>query len=499
MGSYTRTLFIGVDAGDKELILHWARAGELPTFRRLFDEAAWATTVNPPALFVGSIWPSFYTSLSPTKHGRYCFNQLRSGTYETPKFLPSQTKGSAFWSVLGQAGKKVAVIDIPKSTLDPSLNGMQVVDWVTHDPDEGFRTQPPSLTREIENKYGLDPIGICDGKRQSAADFKTFRDKLLQRVRMKEELSSSVLGQGGWDAFLTTFTESHCVGHQCWHLWDKTHPRYDAALAAEVGNPILEVYRAIDAAIGRLWEKVGPETPLIVLASHGMGPHYEATFFFNEILKKLDRRFPAAASGSLSLKEIARRLWHVIPRSIRQHLFKDLKQQLNKEADGRRYYQVPNNDVHAGVRINKIGREPKGCVSSDEFETVRDELITDLMGLKNAESGEPLVLGVHRIEDLYPGLDTSALPDLVLEWNRSKPIRAAASPKIGRIEGDYEGCRTGDHKSSGLFFAAGPPFTKGRLPQAVSVMDFGPTIASLLGVDLGRVDGRSFIDRVHAR
>jgi hypothetical protein len=50
--------------------------------------------------------------------------------------------------------------------------------------------------------------------------------------------------------------------------------------------------------------------------------------------------------------------------------------------------------------------------------------------------------------------------------------------------------RTGDHRPDGLYLAAGPGLNPKRVEKPASVMDFGPTIAARLGVELGDVDGR---------
>jgi predicted AlkP superfamily phosphohydrolase/phosphomutase len=65
-----RVLFLAADAMDKDLVLRWAEDGTLPTFRRLLSTAAWGNTENPPGLFVGAVWPSFWTSVSPARHAR---------------------------------------------------------------------------------------------------------------------------------------------------------------------------------------------------------------------------------------------------------------------------------------------------------------------------------------------------------------------------------------------------------------------------------------------
>ena len=107
-----------------------------------------------------------------------------------------------------------------------------------------------SVAHQLNEQFGMDRIGLCDHKRlRTAADFAAFRDALVARVQVKLAASQELLRQGPWDLFMPVFGESHCIGHQCWHLHDASHPRYDAAIASAIGDPLLTVYRAIDEAI----------------------------------------------------------------------------------------------------------------------------------------------------------------------------------------------------------------------------------------------------------
>jgi len=68
-------------------------------------------------------------------------------------------------------------------------------------------------------------------------------------------------------------------------------------------------------------------------------------------------------------------------------------------------------------------------------------------------------------------------------------VRKVASEKIGTIEREYGGIRTGDHRNPGMFFARGPAIEAGELAEPVPVTDFAPTLSALLGVRLPDVDG----------
>lgn len=498
-GSLTRILFLAVDAGDKDLILAWAREGVLPTFRSLLETSAWGPTENPTGLFVGAIWPSFWTGLSPALHGRYCFSQLRTGTYDNYLVTPTDTAGAPFWDALSAGGRRVAILDVPKTSPSPRINGIQIVDWGTHDPNLGFCTSPETLASEIQDRFGRHPVPQCDVfVRREPGEFVRFRDALIRGVQTKAELAAHFLERGGWDLFLTVFAESHCVGHQCWHIHDPKHPHHDPATALSVGDPVRDVYIAIDAALGRLLAQAGTDTTVFVLASHGMGPHYDATFLLDEMLRRL-LEVPAAPRTKRALARFLESVWRGLPaplRSLLRPLRGRAKQIVGVAASSpdlalRTCFSTPNNDVYGGIRVNLAGREPQGLIRpGPDFDAFCEELIRDLSAFVNLDTGKPLVKRVLRTSDLYQGERLRDLPDLLVEWDRDAPISRIHSPKTSVIEGTFSGGRTGDHKAEGLVFVRGPGIVPRRLERRVDITQFAPTIASLLGVPLAHTDAR---------
>jgi predicted AlkP superfamily phosphohydrolase/phosphomutase len=493
----TRILFIGIDAADKDLIQEWSASGVLPTFRRLLDEAAWGTTTNPPGLYVGAVWPSFYTGVSPARHGRYCYRQIRSASYEVRRMRPIDVKAEPFWAALSRAGRRVAVVDVPKTFPMRDINGIHIVDWGTHDPDfPRLQTSPRALARTLRRQFEVDPVGICDSYAHTAADLTRLRDALRARARRKAELSAHYLASDNWDCFLTVFTEAHCAGHQLWHLHDPTHPQYDPQLAAHAGDPLRDVYVAIDRALGHLLENVDNDTTVCVLASHGMGTHYDATSLLDLALHRLEGTMPNR-QHTPHYADLLGWFWQRLPTAVRTGmapLHRGLRWWLDARPSqldgGRRYFAVPNNDVFGGVRINLVGREPHGRVSPGaEAEALCAALSNDLRALTNIDTREPVVCSVVRTRDLYAGPYLNALPDLLVEWNRTAPILGVDSPKTGRIDAPSVSSRTGDHTASGLFFALGPSVRPGPVGESVSVMDFAPTVGALLGVHIPGAEG----------
>ena len=524
MAAPTEILLLEVDAGDKHLLLEWARAGVLPNFAALLDRGLVGHTAAPRGFFVGSIWPSFYTGVSPARHGIHSLAMLRPGTYEVAHLTTGEhVKREPFWNYLSRAGKRVAVLDIPLSGISEEINGIQTVEWGSHDENYGFRTWPRSLKAEIRAKFGLHPLdGGCNRDHRTPADFRDLRDTLVRGVRTKAELTRHYLRQGGWQFFAQVFTESHCVGHQCWHLHAPDHPGHEAEVAKLTGDPVRDVYVAIDAAIGQILSEVGPDTKVIVLAGHGMAHKYGAQFLLHEILIRLKVAEPRApVTGAASPPRPRDRLdavlawgWRRLPDAVKGSLG-SVRGRLRRWIDGpdgvpapkldharSRCFIVDNGFAVGGIRFNLVGREPAGLVRrGGEMDALCALLERELLDIRDLETGKPVVAAVTRTRDLYEGEHLDLLPDLLVEWNPELALGTANAGKagsgrmrieshaIGVIEGENRYCRTGEHRPEGLFVAVGGGIKPGKIERTVSIMDFAPTFTRLLGVELPKVDG----------
>lgn len=507
MASPTRILFIGIDSADKDLILRWSREGLLPTFSLLLDQSAWGITTVPVGFYVGAVWPSFATGVSPARHGRYNFSQLRTGTYETYRYNSFDLEGERFWDILSASGQRVAIIDVPLTPPSAPFNGIQITDWGVHKANQSdvFHAYPLGLVSEVKAEFGVNPIPRCNDITRTPEGFRFFMDAMIARTTSKEQLSAKYLRQGKWDLFLTVFTEPHCVGHQCWHLHDASHALHDRPLADALGDPLLAAYRALDASIGRLITEVDKDTYVFVYSSHGMGPQDGVGSFLERILLRLDqhdaakRSTPARkslrSSVAKKVRTYSRRpdwlLWR-----LRKLLQPDLAfpvpdfAAVTLHVEDRRYFMLSNNDACGAIRINLVGREPQGKVTRGEpYEQVCQQLTDDLKAIVYADTGEPLVREVLRTSDFYRGPHLSDLPDLIVEWNRRESPHSITSEKIGLLPNSYSGVRTGDHKPEGVVFVSGPGVPSGPMRQPISALDFAPTLARLLDVPLPEAEG----------
>jgi len=511
----TRLLVLGIDAASPDLLEAWIADGTLPNLGTLAARGLAGRTRGLDGFFVGSTWPSLYTGTNPARHGFHYQMQLVPGTYR----LADRTHGAfverePFWRALSRSGQRVAVLDVPLAAPEPEpLNGIQVVEWGAHDAFFGCSTRPPELASWLESRWGRHPAGSsCDADGRSAADYRRLAQALEAGVERKTEWTLDLLRRGGWDLFMQVFTESHCVGHQCWHLHDAGHPAYDLAAAVVAGDPIRDVYRAIDRAVGAIVGAAGDAT-CIVFSAHGMSHRYGAHFLLRDLLVALGvarRPRPTLRSRAAGAVGAA---WRALPAPARAALAALRARRprpndaaprgrgLGVDPGGSRCFPVANGLAVSGIRLNLAGREPRGTLAPADAAPFIERLRADLLDIVDDATGAPLVSRVVQTVDLYHGEHANALPDLLVEWSERAAVGSTAlgggagarvvarSPRIGTIVGANDYGRSGEHRPGGWLMAAGPGLTRGVLAGAPSLLDLAPTFAAVLGVALPNIDG----------
>src|SRR5690242_1834804 len=112
----TRVLFVGLDAAESTLIERWAAAGELPTFARLAAARAPLALANSLETLPGAIWPELTTGRSGGKDGIFYHpRQLPAGEARFRAIRPEEVDGRTFFTVAGEAGLRVAAVDLPQT------------------------------------------------------------------------------------------------------------------------------------------------------------------------------------------------------------------------------------------------------------------------------------------------------------------------------------------------------------------------------------------------
>lgn len=487
-------LFIGFDAMDMYLATDLADRGDMPNLARLLEASPKAKVNNPVGFVVGGIWPSLRTGRWPGRHGRHCYVQLKPGTYDFVPVEPDSIDGIHVWGVVGQHGHPIFTMDVPFSSPVPNVPGIQLVDWGSHDRCIDFTTVPDTHGKRIIDDHGAHPVDtFCDDFFR-ADRLRDLRDGLLAGAVKRTDIVLDELANADVQLAVVVYGESHCAGHQFWKVHDTEYAEHDAGMRTELGDPVVDVYRALDAELGRLLE-AKPDALTYVYLSHGMGPHHDGDHLLPEILRRLD------SDPRTTGREVASRLIHrtkailrpFVPHRLRRARFarakSDLSRRVVDDRATRRFFHHVNNTMYSGVRFNLEGREPQGKVRAAQVDALTGWLVQELESLVEPDTGRGVVDRVLRVADLYDGEHVAELPDLVVDWNRDEPISQVTSAAIGTVTGRYASTRSGDHRLDGMLLVTGPGSESARFTHSVDVVDVAPTIAAHFGVTLDDIDG----------
>ncbi len=516
-----RLLVLAIDAASPALLKRWAADGTLPNIAELIATGLVGDTRGIEDFFVGSTWPSFYTGLSPAGHGTYWLEQLKTGTYRNkPRVAADFARRKSLWEVLSDAGRRVLVLDVPLSRLTPGLNGVQVVEWRTHDVVFGMQTTPATLKARIQRNVGEHPAAApCDAPSRSLAEYRHFTEQLVRGAAARARLTRELLAEEPWDFAIQVFNEAHCAGHQLWHFHDPAHPAFDAAITQREGDLVRTVYAAVDAAVGEIMHQVEPGTTVVLMTLHGMSYTAGASRLLRDMLTRLGVTTPPSHDpppGPMTPRErvthLLRTLYHLIPQSIRRPFY-DIRAHIREDVldrgstvpiDPRRTqcFYVEMGPLTAGIRLNLIGREPTGTIAPGaDAAAFCAQLTEQLLEFVDPESGRQLIRRVRRTADVCQGAWLEDLPDLLVEWDLDRPVGSsvvgngggamlrAQSSRTGVVEILNEYGRTGEHRIEGMFIARGPGIAPGQIERVLSTLDLAPTFAALLGSEMAGVDG----------
>ncbi len=118
-----------------------------------------------------------------------------------------------------------------------------------------------------------------------------------------------------------------------------------------------------------------------------------------------------------------------------------------------------------------------------------DLLIKSLKDTKNPKTGEEIIEGIYRREDIYSGEYVEKAPNLIIVPNQGYEI----SDILKRdVEFSFEGREwRGTHTQVGIFIAYGPDMRKGKRVKGAEIFDLAPTILHMMDIAVSRdMDGK---------
>jgi predicted AlkP superfamily phosphohydrolase/phosphomutase len=457
-----RVAVIGLDCAEPSLVFdRWL--DELPNVRSLVARGVWGPmrSVDPPITVPA--WSCMVSGRDPGELGIYGFRNRQDYSYSRLGVADSRAVTvDRLWDYLGRAGKRVVVLGVPQTFPPAPVNGDLVSCFLTPDPRKDEFTYPSALRAEIE--------GLVGTYRTDVRSFRSDdRDRILSEIyEMTEQhftLARHLLDARPWDFFMMVEIGLDRIHHAFWRYLDPTHPKYEPD--HRYRDVIRTYYRYLDEEIGDLLTRFDEGDHVIVVSDHGARAMHGAICVNEWLLRE----------GYLVLREPPD---GVVPFA-------------RADVDWGRTRAWGEGGYYCRLCCNVADREPEGIVAPDQYEALRDELITKLEALPGPD-GRSIGTRVYRPEELWP-VRRGITPDLVvyfgdLSWRSNGSL---GHGQIHTFENDT-GPDDANHSRDGLLIMAGPGVGGGRRDD-LSIRDVAPTILSLFGLPVpgemrGRVLGR---------
>lgn len=484
--SDAQVLVVGLDGAAPELIEAWTVEGCLPHLAELMERGIWGRLRSTVPPVTAAAWISFMTGKTPGTHGVLGFQTLDLSRYDyfaEANFVNAThfTDESVF-QILSRAGRRVAAISVPMTYPPFQVSGV-LVSGFPHPGSQAY-TYPPELAQRLEPWY-------LPGRRLRETSSPEERIAAARyRVTRQTEAALELLDGIDWDLFTIVFNNTDAIAHYFWRYMtqgDETSP-YTGA--------VLDAYRQADEAIGQLLDRIGPETLVIVMSDHGMRAAPEKVVHINGWLRSCGL-LEAAKEGTTWRKRALEWIKGKAGRPIKYALQRHLPQRvvagltaasLNVDAidwSHTRAYYVRLFRTVDGIHINLRGRQSQGIVApGTEYEILRDEIIEGLEALRDPETGEPVVEGVMRREEVFEGPRLEEMPDLIVQYQPAYASGVGLGPTLIERPQQMHAYSKGwsaTHAPDGVLIMAGGPVAKSGTLVGTCIEDLAPTILHALG------------------
>jgi len=434
-----RAAFFGIDGVPYTLIDDNSDEFENLTAIEAEGSGGAIDSIVPPES--SACWPSLTTGINPGQTGVYGFQDRENGSYDTYVPMGRDVQATRIWDRVEGAQRDATVMNVPV-TFPPQESVQRMVSGFLS-PGVDRAAKPDELRRSLEElDYTIDvnaKLGHDDDKSEFIEDAHETLDRRFEAFKKYVQADD-------WDLFFGVFMTTDRVNHFLFKHYEQD---------GEYKEEFLEFYRKVDRYLGELREMLADDVTMLVASDHGF-TSLEREVHFNEWLRQ---------EGWLDYED-------------------DDHEELGDISDDTRAYSL----IPGRFYINLEGREPRGSVPQEEYESVRAELREKLESLEGPD-GTPVADHVETKAGAFRGDHDDIAPDLTVIPNHGFDLKAGFK---GSDDVFGVGPRNGMHSFDNACLFVDDPDVR---IQDADLYDIAPTILDLLDLQVDRTefDGGSLV------
>ncbi|MDS0475699.1 alkaline phosphatase family protein [Natrinema sp. 1APR25-10V2] len=464
----TRTVVIGLDGANWDLIGPWLEQGDLPNVKTLLESGVHGESHSyiPPVTVPN--WKCYSTGKNPGKLGVYRFDHLDVKEHEYVFHHSYDFDSAELWDYLNDEGYTTGVVNMPTTYPPREIDGFMICGG----PDarqseyrmlEDTYTHPESLQETLEEEYDYDihPKPLISSNDERGEEV----DAIHRLINLRFQVAYDLLEEKEVDFLHVTSFYSNTLQHFFWQE-----------------DPVYEAWQIFDEHIGRFLEL--EDTNVVMMSDHGCVDIDNLVYINNWLIEN------GYLALQTSVDDVLRNTGLTKERVLRIAKTFGLTDFLAKAVPDRIQTLVPWEEGVRGQRtFEKIDWDETVAVANTQglvyltvdrddpqYDEFRAEIKGGLEGLKTPE-GIPVVEQMHTYEELYDGDHLNKAPDLVA--HQTDGIHMSEATGVDGIHHDT-GRWEAENIPPGIFAATGPDITEtGDLGQ-MKISDIAPTILGLM-------------------
>ncbi|BCO07932.1 nucleotide pyrophosphatase [Desulfolithobacter dissulfuricans] len=479
----TKTLLIGLDGAtftilDSLTAQHGEEEVTMPFLASLYRKGSRGILRSTPNPLTPPAWVSLMTGYSPGHHGIYDF--IRSEEADNDIFFTlydaRDCRVETIWSLASRAGQRIVALNFPFTAPPPDdINGVMIpgfIPWrhlrnntTPKDLYDRLRQDLPDFNpRELAWDFELEKKAVTELSATEREDWIRYH---LPRERLWFSIAKYLMETEQPDLMAVMFDGVDKIQHQAWHFLDPTVQETDRdEYYHRMRSLCLEYFRNLDGYIQELVTAAGPDAQVFLVSDHGFTTTYEVVRINTYLHEK----------GYLKWKEMPDT---EAAKRREESMFANLDW-----SGTTAYCSTPSSN---GITI-RVARNPGDPgVPEQEYERFREQLIEDLRELRDPATGERIITGIHKREEVFSGPAMADAPDLLLVLRDFGFVSIKNKKPVVQPREEV----AGTHHPEGILIACGRGIRENETVAPCDIVDAGALLLYSLGLKVPRnMEGR---------